>query len=770
MVGFAYDMSWRPAGWEENVQNSNSERVSSAKKTEKRTHVEERSATPVASVSSAPLPSSTSGPAKDWADIEIPDDLFARFKNLKNVSPTFRPFLRTMLQLQLSKPKEGRQGDSEEADFELGDKILRKFAAAQINSLDRLRGIVRSWEVGKLEREAIKECIDESYCTWEDELHEGGLDVLADTIVAYFGAAGLGSGPDDGDGREDQDEIGNDDSSAVEVGERVAQEKDADIGAAEDTEAAEQVERVEQVGQEQGGVQNEERGQVADDRAPSPAPSSSGSEMLISSEEEEEEGSCAKATANNDKRKAAPESQDKEPGKGSEREKQPNAATTTANATTATATTATATTATATTPTIAPELPLAEGKRVDPPPAKSIKCGYCSKMFNSRSMHEHIQTVHRKGRSSVEVQQGDQRNDGQTQSQGSTSAQSASSEAKTPAASTNPKPKERQRLSLANYNKLKKAQVIIETMGVKVTVSLTELAKRVAAFKGKKEDKEYRLLKEKLTGHMMSVYSLDAKGDAEVRKLRKDSMDSINKWLTMLDSKAEEPNDTEDPTAATANATEPIAVSSSSISSSSAASTTSSATGEDTSETPILVHSGPLKIPLSVATSLPEIDILVRYDNRTECPESKVAKVYKYRNPSVIALEMKGLAGIYRRFYESFVDKEFDKTLRVSILQGSTVFAVAVNKSDFAAGPPGLRRSVLLHVGGEPGRGCAVSLVVEDKSPKSIIGMSVEGRKPVVFDRKVVRKFFGGVGLTAASTVTRQSKMILRLALLVMNS
>ena len=196
-------------------------------------------------------------------------------------------------------------------------------------------------------------------------------------------------------------------------------------------------------------------------------------------------------------------------------------------------------------------------------------------------------------------------------------------------------------------------------------------------------------------------------------------------------------------------------------SSPSPAPTTVSATGaKPTQEQPKKA----IKIPPSIATSMAEIDILVKYDDRPECPESKIGKLYNIKHPTAVTAQMKQLGANYRRFYEGFVDKEFDKTVTVCIFQEATatVFAVPVNKSQFAAGPPVARKSVLLHVTGEPGRGCAVSLVVEDKSPKSMLGMSVEGRKQSVLDRKIVRRFFGGVTLTAASTVTRQPKMILR--------
>ena len=208
VVGFAYDMSWRPqlenrptSNAAPTEQESQSCRGPKAKLSAETREEKEKRQAPATSAASQnlrstrpvqPVAAATSSASEnlsstrpvpvtpeaeppapaaavDWCDVEIPDDSFARFKNLRNVSPTFRPFLKTLLQLVLS----DRRGQLDEGDFELGDKILGKFAAAQINSLERLRGVVRTWKT-ELDREAIKECIDESYCTWEDELLDDG--------------------------------------------------------------------------------------------------------------------------------------------------------------------------------------------------------------------------------------------------------------------------------------------------------------------------------------------------------------------------------------------------------------------------------------------------------------------------------------------------------------------------------------------------------------------------------------------------------------------
>ena len=51
--------------------------------------------------------------------------------------------------------------------------------------------------------------------------------------------------------------------------------------------------------------------------------------------------------------------------------------------------------------------------------------------------------------------------------------------------------------------------------------------------------------------------------------------------------------------------------------------------------------------------------------------------------------------------------------------------------------------------------------MVEDR--EALIGMSIEGRRPAVLDRKTVRKFFGGgVRMSAGTTVAGAGRVILR--------
>ena len=99
-------------------------------------------------------------------------------------------------------------------------------------------------------------------------------------------------------------------------------------------------------------------------------------------------------------------------------------------------------------------------------------------------------------------------------------------------------------------------------------------------------------------------------------------------------------------------------------------------------------------------TGLPELDLLVKNDHRDRGPANKI---WKLHSPSVVLKEMRAAAGAHRSFYEGFVEKEFDKTVRVSVLQRSVVYELSLYKSAFEAGPPGFRRSVLIQVSGEPG-------------------------------------------------------------------
>ena len=50
-------------------------------------------------------------------------------------------------------------------------------------------------------------------------------------------------------------------------------------------------------------------------------------------------------------------------------------------------------------------------------------------------------------------------------------------------------------------------------------------------------DKEYLYLEETLTRHMLSLDSIETNGNEELRSKRKESIDSINRYLSMLEER-----------------------------------------------------------------------------------------------------------------------------------------------------------------------------------------------------------------------------------------
>jgi hypothetical protein len=85
--------------------------------------------------------------------------------------------------------------------------------------------------------------------------------------------------------------------------------------------------------------------------------------------------------------------------------------------------------------------------------------------------------------------------------------------------------------------KLSKEELVM-TKIEKVKEEVAELSKRIENFKGDKKDKEYRYLDEMLTRHLVSLDCVETYGDEDLRKIRKDSIRSINRCLSMLDSRA----------------------------------------------------------------------------------------------------------------------------------------------------------------------------------------------------------------------------------------
>uniref|UniRef100_A0A0K2UPK7 BAG domain-containing protein n=2 Tax=Lepeophtheirus salmonis TaxID=72036 RepID=A0A0K2UPK7_LEPSM len=69
--------------------------------------------------------------------------------------------------------------------------------------------------------------------------------------------------------------------------------------------------------------------------------------------------------------------------------------------------------------------------------------------------------------------------------------------------------------------------------------NLAEITRRIEEFKGSKRDKEYLYLDEMLTRHLLSLDGIDSGGKEEIRKIRKESIKSVNLCLSLLDSKAD---------------------------------------------------------------------------------------------------------------------------------------------------------------------------------------------------------------------------------------
>ena len=71
----------------------------------------------------------------------------------------------------------------------------------------------------------------------------------------------------------------------------------------------------------------------------------------------------------------------------------------------------------------------------------------------------------------------------------------------------------------------------------KIKDDVEGLMEKIENFKGSKTDKEYLYLDEMLTRHLISLDGIDPEGDLEIRQLRKGSIKSVNRCLSLLDRK-----------------------------------------------------------------------------------------------------------------------------------------------------------------------------------------------------------------------------------------
>lgn len=76
----------------------------------------------------------------------------------------------------------------------------------------------------------------------------------------------------------------------------------------------------------------------------------------------------------------------------------------------------------------------------------------------------------------------------------------------------------------------------------KIKADVDVLLEKIENFKGTKSDKEYLYLDEMLTRHLIALDGVDPEGQQEIRQLRKESIKSVNRCLSMLDSKVSETN------------------------------------------------------------------------------------------------------------------------------------------------------------------------------------------------------------------------------------
>jgi len=74
----------------------------------------------------------------------------------------------------------------------------------------------------------------------------------------------------------------------------------------------------------------------------------------------------------------------------------------------------------------------------------------------------------------------------------------------------------------------------------KIQEDVEMLMEKIEKFDGAKTDKEYLYLDEMLTRHLISLDGIDPEGQLEIRQLRKESIKSVNRCLSLLDRKVSE--------------------------------------------------------------------------------------------------------------------------------------------------------------------------------------------------------------------------------------
>jgi hypothetical protein len=74
----------------------------------------------------------------------------------------------------------------------------------------------------------------------------------------------------------------------------------------------------------------------------------------------------------------------------------------------------------------------------------------------------------------------------------------------------------------------------------KIKEEVEILMEKISNFKGTKQDKEYLYLDEMLTRHLIALDGIEPEGQQEIRQIRKESIKSVNRCLSLLDAKVNE--------------------------------------------------------------------------------------------------------------------------------------------------------------------------------------------------------------------------------------
>lgn len=71
----------------------------------------------------------------------------------------------------------------------------------------------------------------------------------------------------------------------------------------------------------------------------------------------------------------------------------------------------------------------------------------------------------------------------------------------------------------------------------KIQEDVESLTNEIKNFNGSKDTKEYRFLEEMLTRQLLALDGIEPDGDTEIRTIRKESINSVNRCLSLLDRK-----------------------------------------------------------------------------------------------------------------------------------------------------------------------------------------------------------------------------------------